>query len=83
MLNTIFNNWALGLAASVVGPIFDGGYRKAEVEKARGVVDQRLAEYKETVYTAFKEVEDAWFERSGRKNTSKPAQFRLKQPVPA
>ncbi len=59
MLNTIFNNWALGLAASVVGPIFDGGYRKAEVEKARGVVDQRLAEYKETVYTAFKEVEDA------------------------
>ena len=59
MLNTIFNNWALGLAASVVGPIFDGGYRKAEVEKARGVVDQRLAAYKETVYTAFKEVEDA------------------------
>ncbi len=58
-LGTIFNNWALSLAASVVGPIFDGGSRKAEVEKARGVVDQRLAAYKETVYTAFKEVEDA------------------------
>jgi len=58
-LTTIFDAWTLGLAGSVVGPIFDGGYRKAEVEKARGVVDQRLAEYKETVFTAFKEVEDA------------------------
>ncbi|WP_430709102.1 efflux transporter outer membrane subunit [Pseudodesulfovibrio sediminis] len=58
-LATVFNNWALGLAASIVGPIFDGGYREAEVEKARGVVDERLSVYKETVYTAFKEVEDA------------------------
>lgn len=58
-LTTIFDNWTLGLAGSVVGPIFDGGYRKAAVEKARGVVDQRIAEYRETVYTAFKEVEDA------------------------
>lgn len=59
MLTSLFHNWALGLAASVVGPIFDGGHRKAEVEKARGVVDQRIAEYTNTVYTAFKEVEDA------------------------
>ncbi|RWU05401.1 RND transporter [Pseudodesulfovibrio sp. S3] len=58
-LGTIFDNWILSLAASVVGPILDGGYRKAEVEKARGVVDEKLAGYKETVYTAFKEVEDA------------------------
>jgi len=59
MLTSLFHNWALGLAASVVGPIFDGGHRKAEVEKARGVVDQRIAAYTSTVYTAFKEVEDA------------------------
>lgn len=58
-LTNIFDTWTLGLAGSVVGPIFDGGYRKAAVEKARGVVDQRIAEYKETVFTAFKEVEDA------------------------
>lgn len=58
-LGTIFDNWLLSLAGSVVGPIFDGGYRKAEVEKARGVVDERLAAYRQTVYTAFKEVEDA------------------------
>ncbi|MEF2229776.1 MAG: efflux transporter outer membrane subunit [Pseudodesulfovibrio sp.] len=58
-LATLFDNWMLSLAAAVVGPIFDGGYRKAEVEKARGVVDERLADYKSTVLTAFKEVEDA------------------------
>lgn len=58
-LSTIFDSWTLGLAGSVVGPIFDGGYRKAAVDKARAVVDQRIAEYKETVFTAFKEVEDA------------------------
>jgi len=58
-LVTVFDNWILSLAASVAGPIFDGGYRKAEVEKARGVVDERLAAYKSTVLTAFKEVEDA------------------------
>lgn len=58
-LATLFNNWMFSLAASVVGPIFDGGYRAAEVEKARGVVDERLAAYKSTVLTAFKEVEDA------------------------
>ncbi|MDD3311159.1 efflux transporter outer membrane subunit [Pseudodesulfovibrio sp.] len=58
-LATVFDNWILTLAASVAGPIFDGGYRKAEVEKARGVVDERLAAYKSAVLTAFKEVEDA------------------------
>ncbi|MUM76782.1 efflux transporter outer membrane subunit [Pseudodesulfovibrio sp. F-1] len=58
-LATLFNNWMFSLAASVVGPIFDGGSRAAEVEKARGVVDERLADYKATVLTALKEVEDA------------------------
>lgn len=58
-LGTLFDNWMLSLATSVVGPIFDGGSRKAEVEKQQGIVDERLASYRETVYTAFKEVEDA------------------------
>lgn len=58
-LATLFNGWALGLAASITGPIFDGGYRAAEVDKARAVANERLEDYKSTVYTAFKEVEDA------------------------
>lgn len=74
---TLFNNWALGLAASIVGPIFDGGYRKAEVEKARGVVDERLAAYKETVYTAFKEVEDALVQEKWQKEYLKALDHQL------
>jgi NodT family efflux transporter outer membrane factor (OMF) lipoprotein len=66
-LGTIFDNWILTLAGAVAGPIFDGGYRKAEVDKARAVVDERLAAYKSTVYTAFKEVEDALAEEKWQK----------------
>ncbi len=43
----------------MTGPIFDGGYRRAEVERSRAVVDERLAAYRGTVLTAIREVEDA------------------------
>ncbi|MCF7817966.1 MAG: efflux transporter outer membrane subunit [Kiritimatiellales bacterium] len=55
----VFDNWFANLAGSVTGPIFDGGRRKAEVERTRAVVDERLAAYRETVINAIKEVEDA------------------------
>ena len=55
----LFDNWMAMLAASVTGPIFDAGKRKAEVMRTRAVVDERLAQYKLTVITAVKEVEDA------------------------
>lgn len=58
-LANIFSGWMTSLAASVAGPIFDGYARKAEVERTRAVVDEKLLNYKETVYTAFKEVQDA------------------------
>ncbi|WP_054651964.1 efflux transporter outer membrane subunit, partial [Salidesulfovibrio brasiliensis] len=58
-LTNLFDNWLLSLAGSVMGPILDGGYREAAVEKARGEADEQLADYKSAVYTAFKEVEDA------------------------
>ncbi len=59
--NTIdlFDDWFANLAASVTGPIFDGGRRKAEVARARAVADERLATYRATVVNAIKEVEDA------------------------
>jgi multidrug efflux system outer membrane protein len=55
----IFDNWLANLAASVTGPIFEGGRRKAEVERAQAVVEERLAAYRETVINAVKDVEDA------------------------
>ncbi|SDL32938.1 efflux transporter, outer membrane factor (OMF) lipoprotein, NodT family [Maridesulfovibrio ferrireducens] len=55
----IFSGWMVGLAASIAGPIFDGGYRAAEVDRTRAVVDERLLNYKRTVYIAYKEVQDS------------------------
>ncbi|MBW1749696.1 MAG: efflux transporter outer membrane subunit [Deltaproteobacteria bacterium] len=58
-LDLLLDNWILRLAASVTGPIFDGGYRRAEVERSRAVVDERLAAYRGTVLIAIRDVEDA------------------------
>ncbi len=58
-LDLLLDNWILRLAATVTGPIFDGGYRRAEVKRSRAVVDERLAAYRNTVLTAVREVEDA------------------------
>lgn len=58
-LSDLFDNWFANLAASITGPIFEGGKRKAAVARARAVVDERLAAYRETVINAIKEVEDA------------------------
>jgi len=55
----LFNDWFANLVGGVTGPIFEGGRRHAEVKRTRAVVDERLAEYRETVLTAIREVEDA------------------------
>ena len=55
----LFNDWYANLLANVTGPVFEGGRRKAEVDRARAVVRERLAAYRETVLNAIKEVENA------------------------
>jgi len=55
----LFDDWIANLAASLAGPIFDGGRRKAEVARTRAVANERLGAYRETVINAMKEVEDA------------------------
>lgn len=58
-LDILFNNWINTLAASITGPVFDGGYRKAEVDRTRAEAEIRLAVYAKTVAQAIKEVEDS------------------------
>jgi NodT family efflux transporter outer membrane factor (OMF) lipoprotein len=48
--------WAIGPA--ILGTIFDGGRRKQELNAARARFDQSVASYRQTVLTAFQEVED-------------------------
>jgi NodT family efflux transporter outer membrane factor (OMF) lipoprotein len=48
--------WSLGAAFSQV--LFDAGARRARVEQARAAYDQNVAVYRQTVLTAFQQVED-------------------------
>ena len=42
-LDLLFHNWVASLAASVAGPLFDGGLRKAEVERARAAAMEQVS----------------------------------------
>lgn len=48
--------WTIG--ASVIQVAFDAGLRDAQVEAARAIYDQSVASYRQTVLTAFQQVED-------------------------
>jgi NodT family efflux transporter outer membrane factor (OMF) lipoprotein len=48
--------WSIG--ASLVETVFEGGLRNAEVQAARAVFYEDLADYRQTVLTAFQQVED-------------------------
>ena len=48
--------WSLGAAASQ--PLFDGGLRSAELDAARAVYWQSVANYRQTVLAAFQQIED-------------------------
>ncbi len=48
--------WALGLG--LAGTLLDFGARAAEVERTRAAYDETVADYRQTVLTAFQEVED-------------------------
>ena len=48
--------WSFG--ASLVETVFDAGLRNAQVQAARAVFYQDLADYRQTVLTAFQQVED-------------------------
>ncbi len=49
--------WSVGLSA--IGPLVAGGRNRARYEGARAAYDENVATYRETVLTAFQQVEDA------------------------
>ena len=56
LLATSSRFWSFG--SSLVQTVFDAGVRSAQVEEARAVFDQDVANYRQTVLTAFQQVED-------------------------
>jgi NodT family efflux transporter outer membrane factor (OMF) lipoprotein len=49
--------WALGPGALLT--LFDGGRRRAQTDQARAAYDEQVANYRNTVSTAYSEVEDS------------------------
>jgi NodT family efflux transporter outer membrane factor (OMF) lipoprotein len=58
-LDLLFQNWVAALAGSIAGPIFDGGFRKAEVKRTKAFSREQLNFYVRTIAKAIREVEDS------------------------
>ncbi|RJS19636.1 RND transporter [Corallococcus sp. H22C18031201] len=51
--------WVWSLGPQLVATLFDGGQRLAQTDAARAAYAQSVAEYRQTVLSAFQDVEDA------------------------
>ena len=66
-VSQLLDSWVSGLAASLAGPILDGGRRTAEVRRGRALADERFLSYRDTVLTALGEVVEALVRERWRK----------------
>ncbi len=55
----LFSDWLASLAGNLVGPIVDGGMRRAEAARTEAAVSEALNLYRHAVLTALTEVENA------------------------
>jgi outer membrane protein TolC len=58
-IDLLFMRWIYNLAANLIAPLFDGGRRSAEVDRAQAVVEERLFAFGQVVLRSLKEVDDA------------------------
>jgi outer membrane protein TolC len=54
----LFRDWFVSIGSQLIAPLFDGGQRRAEVDRTAAVVSLRFNEYGQTMLNAFREVED-------------------------
>ena len=57
--SSLFDNFIWSVGSSLLGPIIDGGRRRAEVRRSKAFVAEQLNRYGSIVLTAIREVEDA------------------------
>ena len=63
----LFDGGVFNIFAQLAGAVFDGGRRKAEVERNRDLVDERLTQLGQTLLTAIAEVDQAFAEDTNRR----------------
>jgi NodT family efflux transporter outer membrane factor (OMF) lipoprotein len=54
----LFRDWFFSIGGQLIGPIIDGGQRRAEVGRRRALLWQRFNEYGQSILIALQEVED-------------------------
>ena len=55
----LFDDWLWNIAGNLLGPVLDGGRRRAEAERSRAAARESLARCGEVLLNAMREVEDA------------------------
>jgi NodT family efflux transporter outer membrane factor (OMF) lipoprotein len=55
----LFSNWLTTFGGALLAPVFDGGRRRAEIDRSEAVRGQLVNDYGQAVLQAFREVEDA------------------------
>lgn len=73
----LFSNWITTLAGGLIAPVFDGGQRRAEVNRREAVRDELVNLYGQAVLEAFQEVEDALIREQKQRERIENLQSRL------
>ncbi len=55
----LLKDWFVSLGGQLIAPLFDGGQRRAEVDRRNALKYQLFSEYAQSVLLAYQEVEDA------------------------
>jgi NodT family efflux transporter outer membrane factor (OMF) lipoprotein len=73
----LFSNWFSSLAANLVGPLIDGGKRKAEVDRRGAAAREKLYMYGQAIIDAIGEVENALKQEEEQKKLLKSLAIQL------
>lgn len=65
-ISDLIDNWFVNLAGNILGPIFDGGRREAEVDRTKAVLREKIIAWKQSILSALKEVEDTLVQETGQ-----------------
>lgn len=79
--STMFSDYLASIMAGLTAPLFDGGSRKAEVERTRAVAAEKLHNYGQTVLIAIGEVEDALLKEQQQQKYIQSLQVQLELAV--
>jgi outer membrane protein TolC len=75
----LFDGWLGNIAAQLSAPLFDGGRRRAEVERSRAAALESLNSYGQTLLEALGEAEDALVSESGQQTYLASLESQLRQ----